>query len=114
MTKKAPENLDIVKLTNELKNVLRRLDSIEKTVNLLFEDRAILENIVGRITGLEEQEKLSRQHANAVRQDIKSDISMSELKTGATVETAVEEVKDLIEKKKIIHIQKGRPWWKFW
>ena len=69
-----PENWNMSRLVDEFQKVVRRLDQLQKTVDLLYGDREILENIQGRLTALEEQWKLTRQHDVQVKQDIKTAI----------------------------------------
>ncbi len=85
--------------------VIRRLNSLEKKLDLLYADREILESIQGRLTGMEEQQHLTRQHDNEVRKDIKEEINLSGDRTVAKVETKVEEIQDEIGKKKTITIK---------
>ena len=81
-------------------------------MDLLFADREILENISGRLTALEEQWKLTRQHDNEVRKDIKEEIQSSGEKVALAVETKIEGIQ------KFVRSRKKNPeesWWKkFW
>ena len=92
---------------DELAKFSRRLDSIQKTIDLLFADREILENIQGRLTGLEEQVKLARMHDNEVRKDIKDEIQTSGQQVVATVETKIDEIKS---KAKVISKKRRSLW----
>jgi tetrahydromethanopterin S-methyltransferase subunit G len=92
---------------DDLAKIIRRLDSLEKKLDLLYEDRQILESIQGRITGLEEQTKLSRQHDNEVRKDIKEEVNI----IGDHIENKVDELSSQIESKKVIKIVPERTFW---
>jgi len=74
-----------------------RLEHVEKKLDTLDSDRAIFENIQGRLTALEEQWKMTRQNDNDVKKDIKEEIQLSSDRTIAKVETHLEEVQDIIK-----------------
>jgi hypothetical protein len=83
----------VQKITNDdLAKIIRRLDSLEKKMDLLYEDRSILESIQGRITGLEEQTKLSRQNDVEVKKSIEETVNI----VGDRMETKVGELSDQI------------------
>lgn len=81
-------------------------------MDLLYEDREILESIQGRLTGLEEEWKLTRQHDKTVKNDIKDEIKIANDRTVAKVETQVESIKDMVEAKKVQPRKKH--WWQIW
>lgn len=62
------------KLEEEIKKVTRRLDETQKSVDLLFKDREILEDIQGSISHLKEIIVQNQQHQDVKHEDIKSDI----------------------------------------
>lgn len=95
------EEISLEKLIDELAKTNRRIDQMQKTLDLLFADREILETIQGKITGLEEQVKLSRQHDISVKKDITHEVQMSGDRVKAAVETQVEEIKDIVAKKRL-------------
>ena len=78
-------------IKQELEKITRRLDSLEKRFDIADSDRNILEDVVGRLTSLEEQQKLTRQHDNEVRKDIKEEIQLANDRVVAKVETKIEE-----------------------
>ena len=91
------------KIEEELKKITRRLDDIEsnqeqlaKRLDLLYEDRNIFETIQGKLTQFEEQFKLSRQHDETVRRDIKEEVNIVGDKVKEVVETAAEGLRPLI------------------
>lgn len=98
--------LSLTRVWEEVKKVVRRLDQLQKTVDLLYAERDLLEQIQGRLLGIEEQLKLNRQHGNQVRKDIKEEIRTVQDK----VEDKVEEIGDQLDKKDIIKLEKRR-WW---
>ena len=76
-------------------------------MDLMNQDRGILENIQGRLTSLEEQVKLSREHDVEVTRTIKYEVNT----TAEEVKDKVDELHDAIDNKKVIKL-KGTPWWK--
>ncbi len=92
--------VSIQKLCDEQQKATRRIDTLQKTADLLFADREILENVVGRLTSLEERINLSRQHDDLANKDLKAEIQISGDRVGAKVETKVEEIKEIVKKKR--------------
>lgn len=104
------------KVEDELKKIVRRLDDIEsnqeklaKRMDLLYEDRNIFETIQGKLTQFEEQFKLSRQHDETVRRDIKEEVNIVGDKVKAVVETAAEGLRPLVRSRKG---DTKESWWK--
>ena len=107
-----------INIAEELQKITRRLTSIEsndkdqsKRLDLLYADREIFENIAGRLALLEEQFKLSRQHDETVRRDIKEEIGSHAEEVKATVKEATEGLRPLIRGGRE-NIKK--PFWKVW
>ena len=92
--------INLEKFQEEQEKTNRRLDSMQKSVDLVMADRDILENIQGRLTSIEERMTLSRQHDDIVRKDIKEEIQISGDQVTAKVETKVEEIKEIVKKKR--------------
>ena len=90
-----------LKIQDELSKVNRRLERLEKGLDILNSDREILEDVVGRLTALEEQTRLTRQHDNAVRKDIKEEINTSGDRVVAAVQNEIERKVKTIPIKKI-------------
>src|SRR3990167_7030973 len=90
-----------LKIQDELSKVNRRLERLEKGLDILNSDREILEDVVGRLTALEEQTRLTRQHDNAVRKDIKEEINTSGDRVVAAVQEEIERKVRTIPIKKI-------------
>lgn len=99
-----------LKVEDELLKTNRRLDAIQKQLDLLTADRDILETIQGRLTSLEEQWRLTREHNHAETKNIKEEIGIANDKIVAKVETKIEGIKGLVR-------SRGRdtkkPWWKW-
>lgn len=71
-------------LSDELKKVVRRQDEIQKSVDLLFQDRTILEDLSGSVQSLKEIIVQNQDHQDKARDSLHADVKV----TG-------EEVKDL-------------------
>ena len=89
-----------LKIEDELNSLNRRMERVEKKLDLLDSDREIFETIQGRLTQLEEQWKLTRRHDNEVTKDIKEEIGLMGDKVTAGVETKVEELQSLVKRRK--------------
>jgi|SRR3972149_345761 len=82
----------------ELKKIVRRVDTIQKTLDLLYQDRNILEDILSRLTALEYSLNLNKDHQTQVQKDIKADIG----EVAITVEDKMEEVKEKLDNKTVV------------
>ena len=78
-------------IKDELEKITRRLDGIEKQLDIQIADRDILESIQGRLTSLEEQWKLTRQHNHEETKNIKEEIGIANDRVVAKVETQIQE-----------------------
>ena len=87
--------------------LVRRLDSIQKSLDLLYQDRQLFEDILGRLTAVETQLKVSRQHDNEVRNDIKHEIGNIEDRTVAAVETSIEGLQSFVKNRNPVK----KSWW---
>jgi MinD-like ATPase involved in chromosome partitioning or flagellar assembly len=85
-------------IEEELKNLKRRMDSIQKTLDLLYNDRTLLEDVVNRLAQVENAVHLNREHQVEVQQQTKSDIEQ----IGSDTADKVEEIKKTIGEKTII------------
>ena len=92
--------MENLKIEDELLKTNRKLDSIQKQLDLLNADREILETIQSRLTALEEQVKLARQNDNTARKDIKEEINISGDRVVAAVEGEIQKKVRTIPKRK--------------
>jgi len=94
-----------MQITGKIEDLLNkfnsRLEHLESKLDTLDSDRAIFENIQGRLTALEEQWRMTREHDIEVKKDIKYEINLVGDKTAAKVETGIKQVQDIIEGGKI-------------
>lgn len=72
------------KITDEVKRLSRRIEEIGKTLDLLYQDREILEDILTRLSSVEGALNLQRTNQTEMVKNIKADIG---------------EVKDTVEAK---------------
>jgi len=94
------KKLSLANIEGSINRLTRRLDELQKTVDLLFEDRKILEEVLGSIAHLKEIVHTSQSHQDNLTKDVKAEIKDVQF----AVEDKVEEVKQTIDKKKIIKI----------
>lgn len=90
--------MEELKISDELKKMSRRLDSIQGTVDLLFKDRDMLEDLVNRVSQLEHALNMNREHQTDVSRDIQNEVKKIEL----AVEDKIDEVRMSVEDKTII------------
>jgi len=83
----------IFKLEDLIDKVVRRQDSIQKSLDLIYNDREILEDIQGSIRALHEVSLHSRQHVDNKVDDVKAEVREQGLK----VEERVEKIKNSME-----------------
>lgn len=106
--------LTLKKIAEELGKLARRVESIEKTVDLLSTDeRNVLEDINARLAAIEEQMAITRRHDETVRKDIKEEVQLAGDRVAEAVENKVSEIQNVIQNKKVIHIEK-KHFWTFW
>lgn len=68
------ENL-ISHLIDEEKKTKRAVDTVQKSADLIYQDRQILEDVVGGIGSLRDVLLKNREHQEIVRKDLKADVS---------------------------------------
>lgn len=85
-------------IPDELKRLSRRVEEVSKTTELLYKDRDILEDILLRLSGLEQALHLNREHQTDVAKDMTANIKRVEF----AVEDKVDEVKDTITEKTVV------------
>lgn len=87
-----------VQITEELKRLSRRIESIAITQDKLFSDREILEDILSRLSSVETALKLNRASQTENAKDIRAGISGVK----DAVENKIDEVSETIEDKTVI------------
>jgi len=96
--------LSLDKIEDELKKIVRRQEVMQKSLDTLYEDRGILEDLQGQMRNLQEQFQLNRQNSERRNQDVKYEIqnvqdkvqdSMAEMgdKVEQNIGTLVKEIK---------------------
>ena len=91
--------LKISNLSDEIKKVVRRQDELQKSVDLLFADREILEDLQGSIKHLQEIILANQVHQDNTKKDLKADVKEVGLKveeTQAIVEDATTSIKETV------------------
>ncbi len=83
----------LARLEDEIKKVIRRVDGLQKSVDLLYQDREILEDMQGSIKSLQEVLLYSRQHVDNAVKDVKAEV----IEQGFKVEEKVQAVKTSVE-----------------
>lgn len=90
-----------MKITGQIEDLLnkfnKRLERVESKLDTLDSDRVIFEDIQGRLTQLEEQWRLTRQHDIESKKDIKNEINVVGDKTAEKVEDGIKQVQAIVE-----------------
>ena len=76
-------------MEEEFKKIVRRLDTLQKTVDLMMGDRNMFEDILSRLGALEQAQHLNKDHQTEVQKDIKADI----LDVKHAIEDKVDEIR---------------------
>jgi hypothetical protein len=79
----------------EVKKCVRRVDQLQKTSDLIYEDRNILEDMQASITALREGIHVNQQHQERVARDVKAEV----IERGLEVKEKVENVEKKVEQK---------------
>lgn len=87
-----------LKVEAELKRLSRRMDAMQKSLDLWSGDRNILEDLMGRMISLEQSLHMNREKQGEVQKDIKADIHDLQ---GELVDK-VDEVKKTLDDKELI------------
>ena len=87
-------------IEGSLNRLSRRVDTMQKSLDLLFEDRKILEEILGSLAMLKELQFSTRSHQENLTKDIKAEV----VDTKMEVKDKVNEIVGSLDKKKIIRI----------
>lgn len=106
-----------IKIIDEMKRLSRRIEEIGKILDLLFKDREILEDILTRLSSVENALHLQRSSQTEMAKNIKADIGDVQEAVEAKIDEATVNMdeKTLIVKsptesviQKIIHQVSGR------
>lgn len=79
----------------------RKTDALQRSVDLLEQDRQILENILGSITELKQLIVSHREHQDSTMKDVKMEVT----ETKETVQDNIGTLVDTIDKKKIVVVK---------
>lgn len=92
---KASEERIMLKLDavlEEVKKAVRRVDQLQKTSDLIYEDRNILEDMQASITALREGIHVNQQHQERVARDVKAEVIERGLETQEKVKNVEKKV----------------------
>ena len=92
----------LVTIEDELKKVVRRQDTLQKSVDVQVADRNILEDILTRLSAVEEALHLNKDHQAEMQKDTKADILDVKYAVEDKIENKINEVRVGIEEKTII------------
>lgn len=102
------------RLEDEIKKVVRRQDTMQKSLDLLYEDRNILEDLVNKMNSLSEAVSRIRERYDKNTAEIKQEMTENKEHFAIKVEEAGEqisdrlgEVVDTLAGKRIIEIRPG-------
>jgi chromosome segregation ATPase len=108
------ETLQLNRLEDEIKKNSRRIETMQKSLDLLYEDRSILEDIVAKLNTLLEQFQLNRNRSEKQTQDIKFEVQEVKDKVedkigdvGNTVEKNIGTLVSEMKQKQVVTIKEG-------
>ena len=81
-------------MTNELQKVVRRIDVMQKSLDILYKDREILEKIISDISQLKSLVVSNREHQEIMIKDVKSEV----VETNDTLQDGISTLSDTIDK----------------
>lgn len=93
-----------LKIEDELKKLSRRMDAMQKSLDLWSGDRNILEDMMSRMISLEQALHMNREKQGEVQKDLKADIHDLQ----GSVEDKVDGVQKSLDNKEIIVVPKDR------
>lgn len=86
------------------KQIIRRLESLEKNLEIVLKDRDMLEDIILRVDNLNNAILMNREKQHEVQKNISADIK--DVQTA--VEDKVQEVKTVMDNKEMIKVNKNK------
>ena len=84
--------------TDFQKKVLRELSDIKQYLELVYKEREILEDILGRLALIEEKQYLNKQHQDNIAKNMKSDMNDVQ----SIVEAKVDETIQVMDSKTVV------------
>lgn len=91
------------KMTDEFKKSHRDMDQLQKTVDLLYKEREIMEDTQGSIQSFKELSIHNRNHQDNAIKGVKTDINQVK----EAVELKIDEVKNIMDDHTVIVKKKG-------
>lgn len=85
----------------QTKQVIRRLDSLEKNMELVLKDRNLLEDIELQLSELKTALHMNRERQGEVKKELSAD--MKDVQNA--VEDKVQEIKDIVDNKEILLVK---------
>lgn len=101
--------LSLRNINEELSRLNRRIDEMQKSLDSLFADRKILEELLGSIAHLKELVLSNQKHQDNLQKDVKAEV----IDTKLEMKDKVTELQEDLSKRKIIRIA-GKRWWGYW
>lgn len=86
------------------KQIIRRLESLEKNLEIVLKDRDMLEDIILRVDNLNNAILMNREKQHEVQKNISADIKDVQ----NAVEDKVSEVKTIMDNKEVIKLDKSK------
>src|SRR5260221_4494701 len=82
---------------DQQKQIIRRLDSLQKSADLLYQHLSILDDIQLTLQTLKSKVEISNNKAEIVNKDLKADLSEVKEKTIDTMEEIVDEIAGAVD-----------------
>jgi gas vesicle protein len=85
----------------DLKSIVRRLDSVEKNLDMVLKDRDMFEDILLQLSELKNAVHMNRERQGEIKKELSADIKDVQ----NAVEDKVQEVKDVVDNKEILIVK---------
>lgn len=97
----------IEELSKEVNNLGRRISTAQKSIDLVYDDRQLLENINGNLVSLKQLVVDHQKHVDTSVKDIKADVGDAKTVVEDKVDEKMNKLITSIKPKKVIFIDNG-------
>ena len=87
--------LEFVKVADAFGSLARKVDTLQNTTNLIFQDRSLLEDIQAAVRSVQDVLLSNRQHQDMVSHDLKADVAEVHDKVEKTKKDVINKVEDV-------------------
>ncbi|MEM3077632.1 MAG: hypothetical protein QXW38_08465 [Candidatus Nitrosotenuis sp.] len=93
------------RLEKEVDNLTRRINTLQKSVDLVYEDRSILEDINSQVVSLKQLVIDHQRHIDTSVKDVKADVGETKIAVESKVEEKINNLIAGIKSKKVLVVR---------